>query len=402
VVLVAMAPSVLWLGFKTLPESPALFATALAAWAYLRGLERERLGAALPWLLLAGAMLAVTALTHNALALTFATFVVTLLAFRGFHFPAARVAGWAVVAGVVSLVCFFALLRVLGLALGDYLRVIGAVMHEPGPLVVRLYVGLMEPGLLLLAAPLALLYRPRRDALFFLLWFALATGVVFLLLRNIETRYLLVNLPPLLGLTCLATVALAERWGSRRRRVMAGVALVLVAVAGRAAQPFMEHEVVSGDVDRVIRMLDARYGGPRGYTILTPWPHTDFHYLRVTYPDHIVRSVGREEHYGPTDPVTAIERRYYDGQLLADASELARQRRPWLYYGFESNFTLANVRALAARLPGRSVSAWALKVVRTMTVHTQFARSWMWDDPRYRFTTVLRVGHYRVDEVTPR
>jgi hypothetical protein len=401
VALASMAPIVLWLGFKTLPEAPALFAVVLAIWAYLRSLERPRLGAALPWLLLAGAMLAVTALTRNALALAFATFVVTLLAFRGFRFPVARVVGWAAVVGAASLVIFAALLRLTGLELGDYLRVLGLVMGEPGPLAVRLYVGVMEPGPLLLAVPLALLYRPRRDALFFLVWFTLATGIVFVLLRNIETRYLLLNLPPLLALVCLATAAVADRLRPRPRCALAVTALALAAAAGAVAQPFMEHEVMSRDVDRVIRTLDARYGGPHGYTILTPWHHTDFHYLRVTYPDHLVRSVGRDESHEPTDLVTDVERRHYGGELLADADGLAGQRRPWLYYGFETNFTLANVRVLAARLPAGPIRAWTIRVVRRMTQHNQFARSWMWGDPRYRFTTVLRIGHYRVDEVTP-
>ena len=86
-------------------------------------------------------------------------------------------------------------------------------MSERASLAARLYVGVVEAGVLLLALPLALLHPRRREALFFVVWFALATAAVYLLLHDVETRYLLPNVPALLGLTCLAVGAVTPRLG---------------------------------------------------------------------------------------------------------------------------------------------------------------------------------------------
>jgi hypothetical protein len=399
--LVLFAPGVLWLGGTTMPEVPGLFATILAWYAYLRTLEPARASEWVRWALLAGGAAAVALCTRNALLVACATFGVTLLLFGGFRYDPRRVLLRGLVIAALAALAFAGILWITGIELAAYLRAVGRAIDQRASLAVRLYAGLAQGGLLLAAVPLAFLY-PRRDvARFFLVWFILATGTIYTLLSDVETRYLLPNLPALHGLTCLAVGGLAPRLQRFRFGRPAAVALVGATIAvATLAQPILEHEVMAGDAERVIRRLDARYGGPAGYTLLTTW-NTDFHYLRVAYPDHRILSVEHWEKGKLNEPLTGEEVEHFQGRLLRDAKDLERRPRPWLYYGFESNFALANLARTAGQLPGALGARAGAAIARGM-VQNQFNSGWVRSDARFRFVPVLRIGHYRVDEVLPR
>jgi len=169
-------------------------------------------------------------------------------------------------------------------------------------------------------------------------------------------------------------------------------------VLGAVSQPLLEHEIVSGDVDRTIRRLDDRYGDT-GYTLLAVW-NTDFHYLRVAYPDHRVVSVEHWEYGEPGDPLTGEEIEHFQGRLIRDGKDLARRPRPWLYYGFEYNFAVANLERIRRVLP-EPLRTQTKRLVAENMRQNHFESGWVHGDPHFRFVPILRMGHYRVDEVLP-
>ncbi len=398
--LTLFAPTVLWLGGMTMPEAAGLFTTMVALYAYVRALEPAHPSAWLRWVLLAGTAAAVTLGTRNALLIACATFGATLLLFRGLNYGPRRVVLRGLAVAAVAGLVFAGLLWITGISLAAYFNTIGRAMSERASLAARLYVGVVQAGVLLLALPLALLHPRRREALFFVVWFALATAVVYLLLRDVETRYLLPNVPALLGLTCLAVGAVTPRLQRMRFGRVAGLtAVATTVVTAVLAQPIMEHEIVAGDVDRTIRWLDARYGGPTGYALLAVW-NTDYHYLRVAYPDRRVLSVEHLEYGEPGDPLTGKEVEHFQGHLVRDRNDLARRPRPWLYYGFEYNFAVANLERIRRVLP-HPLGAEAKPLVAGKMRQNHFESGWIRGDPHFRFVPVLRLGHYRVDEVLP-
>lgn len=397
--LTLFAPAVLWLGGMTMPEAPGLFATTVTLYAYVRGLEPVQPSAWLRWVLLAGTAAAVTLGTRNALLLACASFGAALLLFGGLGYGLRRVVLRGLAVALVAGLVFAGLLWITGIDLTAYFTAAGRAMGQRASLAARLYVGVAEAGVLLVAVPLALLHPRRREALFFLVWFALATASVYLLLDDVETRYLLCNVPALLGLTCLTVGAFMPRFRRMRLGRIAGVAAVATTVVvGAVSQPFLEHEIVSGDVDRTIRRLDDRYGDT-GYTLLAVW-NTDFHWLRVAYPDHRVVSVEHWEYGERGDPLTGEEIEHFQGRLIRDGKDLARRPRPWLYYGFEYNFAVANLERIRRVLP-EPLRTRTKRLVAENMRQNHFESGWVHGDPRFRFVPILRMGHYRVDEVLP-
>jgi hypothetical protein len=206
-VLFCFAPSMVWLAFKTLPECPAMFFLALSILSLVRSLEHS----SLRWTILGATALACLALTRNAFALGFAAFATSLVLFGGYRYPLKRVATNTLSIGILSLGIFAAMLIALGIPLAAYLWIFSLAMGEVTPILVRLYFTTLEGGVLFLALPMALSYRPRKEALFFLAWFVLSTVPVYLLLADIETRYLMANLLPLMGLV-LCSAKISSSW----------------------------------------------------------------------------------------------------------------------------------------------------------------------------------------------
>jgi hypothetical protein len=128
--------------------------------------------------------------------------------------------------------------------------------------------------------------------------------------------------------------------------------------------------------------------------------YTDYHYLRVAYPDRQVLSVEHLEYGEPGDPFTGKEVEHFQGHLVRDRNDLARHPRPWLYYGFEYNFAVANLERIRRVLP-HPLGAEAKPLVAGKMRQNHFESGWIHGDPHFRFVPVLRMGHYRVDEVVP-
>ncbi|MCS6877801.1 MAG: glycosyltransferase family 39 protein [Geminicoccaceae bacterium] len=397
--LLATSPVLVWLVGKTLPESPALLATSLALYAFVRSLEAPELRRALPWSMLAAVALVAVALTRNAFLLAPCTLGATLLLFRGWRFPFGRVLARGVLVGGLAVSLSLAALVLLGIAPSAYFWVYGIAGAEHAPWAVRLYAGVMAVGPLLAIFPVVPLHRPRVEAVFFLVWFAFATGAVYLLLADVETRYLLVNLVPLLGLGCLGIGALAARLGARPGRALLAFAVFVVTagVLGRAAQPFLEHEVKADQLDTVIATLDREYRD--GYTLLTAWHHSDYHYLRVVYPHRRIHSVERSHYRRSVTVLDEEDRRFYGDGILLDFDALARVPRPWIYVGFEANPAIANVRRLVAHLPFAGLRAWAFGIVEKVAKRRHFYETWVWREPRIRVVPLFEHGHYRVAEL---
>ncbi len=170
-----VSPISLWLVGKTLPESPALLATTLTLYSFVRGLEPGEGRRALPWLVLASAATMAVALTRNVLLLAPLGLGASLLLVSG-GVPRGRVLGRGLLVAALGLLPLIGALSWLGIELSAYFWVFGYASAEHSPLVVRLYAGVMAVGPIALVCPWALLHRPRREAWFFLTWFALGTG----------------------------------------------------------------------------------------------------------------------------------------------------------------------------------------------------------------------------------
>lgn len=397
----AFAPVVLYLGFKTLPESPAIFFTTLAVYALLRSLDAAKTRAA-AWLLVVAASLCMVGLLKQTLALGFASFVPLLLAFYGDRFPRPRVIGCTLAAGVGSLVLFGAALVAMGLSLRAFLDSLAGVAGEKEPLASLVMNVGTEGGLLFLAAPLALLSTRRRHAWFMLAWFVLTTLPLLLITASIESRYLVQNVPPLCGLVALSLEGLRVRLANRPRLAAAGAALaaMLLLVTGELAQRVSPHEVETDDLHAMLAAIDAEVPDA---SVLVPWEYTDFHWLRFIDPQRPIYTVHarRKQTGGGADATWTAEaqRRWYGERFLTPDDALPTG--PLVYLGFTQTMPIANLRELAGLVPLPSVRAKLDAELAKMSPRSQLHESWLWNDPRYRLDPMLELGHYRALRVVP-
>ena len=390
-ILVMFTPVYLWLGFKTMPEAPALFFASVSVLALLKSLR----GRPLPWLVVGAPCLTIVALLKGTLALSFLSFGLTLLLFNGFGFPLRRIVASCLLIGVGSLVLFAVVLHSLSISLGQYWSTWGVVRNVGDPIIARVVFTLLEAGLLHAALPLSLLVGERRHAVFMSTWFLLSTLPFPILLTHVEARFLLANLIPLMGLVVVSLRGLSVHgrlWRARRLGPIAvAVALVTLVLSGMVAQRVMAHEIEATAMRRLIGDLDIRFG-PGNYSIVVPWLYSDFHYLRVAHPDLDVYTVFRSD---DSQLSARWQKQQYGERAVVSLAELRQLTEPVVYLGFDESMPVANLRRMVHAMPVRCLDEWVSSALAQLSNESHFSASWMYDHPRIRLTQGGRQSHYR-------
>ncbi|MGH8610545.1 MAG: hypothetical protein ACREYF_00480 [Gammaproteobacteria bacterium] len=395
VVMIQFSPIFMWLSFKTMPEIPALLFATLGSYAFLRALQ----GRSVLWLTAAALSMATIAWTKNTLAFLPASLMLSLL-LTGYGFRASDVLRYSVAAGLLSLAVFVLMTFAFDVSLSDYFSSFSTVVSENSPAIAKIAFSALEAGALWIFVPLALLNHRRKAVAFFLIWLIVATAPLLLLVRDIEPRYLLSNFIPLLGLIALSLEALIERMRIRERRYTlrvklgAGVFVGCLIVSSALAQRIIGHEVEIPRIAEAIDALDSRFGN-RQFSLLTPWDYTDFHYLRVMYPQYpvfSVRELGKLE-----DEVwnKVKQKTFYGHRFVRTLDELKTLQRPLVYFGFMENLAVANLREMVAELPVDVLKRKLALSIEQKVEHIPFQDSWIWNDSRVMFVDLFFSGHYR-------
>lgn len=395
----AFSPVCIYMAFKTQPEIPALFLSTLAVFALLCAMK----GRPALWLSVVAAALCATVFLKNAMVLMFASFVLSSLLCKVPDSPRRKLFLYAAVSGSGSVALFFLLLGWMGLDLSAYLAVGAAVQSMSLPRPLWLLNILTEGGLLFLCVPLAFLARQRWKTRFFFLWFLFST-LPFLLLRYVEPRFLIVNLPALAGLVALSWKGFEERAFARNpprpsfQKAAAVVVILSLAVTGGLAQRVMPHEVRWDQQFQILDKLDRRYG-KGAYALLIPWSYTDFHFLRFAFPERSVYNVHTPDLAEAKKPFwsgdLAKTQGYYGARLLRSREEVSAVELPAVYLGFGVNHTAANLLAIADWLHWEKVAAR----IRGAGLLDHLDTSWMWRSLSYSFEPVARAGHYEAFRV---
>lgn len=396
----AFAPIVLWLVGRTGPEISGLILTAISIYSLQRFLAHQ--GRWL-WLIIGSLALGGVVLTRNNMVFAVSGYVLALLSFPPSGYERISVLKGAALMCLGGVLSFTALMLLIGITLDHYLGGIVGVLSETAPWASLIYFTGLEGGLVFLALPLAFIFGNRRDAAFVSVWFLLASLPLLILVSDIEDRYLLPNVFALLGLAGVAAAGLQRRivgWSPVKKLILASAIIMTLFASGLAAQRLMTHEVEMRAVGRVIDRLRETYGPRGGFTLLTPNDVSDFRYLRVAYPDLPVFNVHQEPAWGDSYRRAPRQRLHYGNHFIGSLDELRRLEGPFIYYGFTSNFPVANLRALIKALPIPSdLTAWILAQVSQIARRNQLEESWMWEHPSIRFGAFDRIGHYHFTEI---
>jgi hypothetical protein len=386
-----VSPLSVWLAFKLMAESPAFLFASVSALALARA-SRVNGGRCEAWALLSGASLALSFGTMVYMPLLTLGFAVSLYATRTLdQRRAVRALALAAFAGSATAWIIFS---ALGLAPGDYFRMYEFYRAYEKSWLVNLFGVLTGGSLLWAAVPLAFANRDRRAARRLLLWVVVALLPVMVLSSNyFEARFVIVVAPPLVCLFVLAV----ERLSSGRRMLATQVAALSgVAALSFVSLPFLPYEMSSREIDGIID----DYIEERDAVVLVPWNYTDFHYLRLRYPDRsvlLVQSPVDEE--GAVVDDAAWERRMgqiYGGLFISDLQGLEGfAHRPLYYLGHGRMPPFENL----ARL-GRSIGLPVVSAqIDRMNPLEHVTHSWMWNHPAVKLTPIVQGGHYRLFSV---
>jgi hypothetical protein len=403
-ILTTLSPMILYLAFKTLPEVPAFFFATLALYAVVRNLGEQF---SLRWLALAALALAGLALTRHSLALLLVGFTVAALAFPPNGLPRQRVLWRTALAAAAGVAVTIAILTALGISLERYVLASSLFVKEQ-PVLLRIVSTVLEFGVLWLLVPVAFAACRHPAFGFLFVWFLIATVPILWLFSHVESRYLMQNLVPFIGLAALALDWLAGTTMSRSlSRAPAGAWLAagsaaLLLFANWCVLRLMPAEVnvwhMARIVDQVRQERQVQGSAPQRW--LTAYSYTDFHYLAFAYPDlKIYKPTSTAVPPAERDPRYLREDAYYGGgRLVGSMEDLRRLDGQLVYVGFGETFMVANARRVLDRLPGIDSE----RVLPRDGFLDHFATSWLWGNPEIEFEPLYASGPYKVYEVRPK
>jgi hypothetical protein len=418
--LLIFSPGIVYLGFKLMPEAPALLFASAALALFTQGIGRPSRQILLSGL--AGLALAVSALASWTVPFLFFGFW-SALALLGM--PTSRVRKPMALASVVTWTSFAASLIIglwlLGGSLAAYVDGIAASFSFTKPLAMWMFavfnVGLLGMGLWLLV-PLASMSTDAQTRRFFVVWLALSALPVLVLTAGfMEPRYLTAAIVPFVGLAALGVECLWEclrRWTWRPWMRAACMAVLCMIVMGgtAAAQSVMPYETDANHLFRAVRSeapLDSDI-------ILLPWNYSDFHLLRFVFPEksvYLVQSAATETGELVQDPEWTTNRAaIYGDHFLADAEALTLlSRHRMRYIGWTILPSLQNLHDLLLYLHGSLIDTYwhdsrlhrglrrPLSWLERADFRNHMVESWLWQNPQFPMRQLAQYGQYGIYEV---
>jgi len=275
--------------------------------------------------------------------------------------------------GALAIVFLLFSQELFGLDLLGAIHSVGAVTNLKNPWRMKVWQIIYTFGPFLAVLPFAIASEARQEFRFYGIWLACSILPLVVGLRYMEVRFLMGGAPAMAGMAMLGGEVL---WGwPRRLRLptmrIAGIGLVVLIMAGSNyyIQPKTTYELDTSAYENVMGWI--RKTAPH-QPILIPWGWSDYHFLRMAYPEEPVYLANTSTFFAPTNYVRDVSKcgdtlkRWYGDRYIDDLTALKRLKRPWLFLSWE--------------VPGYNTHHW----------------SWIWDDPNLRRTLVYKHKKYRV------
>jgi hypothetical protein len=398
--LLAGSSIVMYLAFKTLPDTAALTAAIVATYS----LVRARHGGEKIWFAIAATCLSLASLIKAQ-----AAFLVLGYWVAGCLVPVAgmdrrRHCFQGVAAGMSGILLTFGFLHFSGLGIQRFINSYMAALDSGLPVTAKLFNIFTELNVLWILLAVSFLSHRRRELAFMWIWFIVSTAP-FLLITNIEARHLSTNLVAVGGLFALALEALSRRnraWqrcSDWRRLGLSVLGVILVMSCSWLTLFTMPHEVDMRQMNRMLSSLDQRYGAGK-YSILTTTGYTDFHLLRVLWPRVDTYNVNLSAF--AVNTVSADRQQalyaYHRGKCYSHLDELPLDGKPLVLVCYLYTFGAENLKA-ALQFISPELEHWVMGGVPLVNHLYTEGSKWLWDSPYIKMVPINRVGHYLAFEI---
>jgi hypothetical protein len=406
---VALAsPIVLYCGFKTLSEVPALLLVTAACWTFASALDRGPLASARgfaerpsgrpfvdrglplgPGLGLTAVVLAFATLTRITAVVGFVSFVVALPLLADRRYSWRRAWGWATLVVLAHAAVVFAVYLPLGVTPDRFRALAQSVTGRSQGAGVAFYALALTVQALGLLAVIGLRWPMPARQRFALGWAALGSVPYVLSASYLEPRFFYLTVPALAMLACdgLERVKAWTPW-PRAGTAAQYLTLAVLTVVNRAALvPLMPFELDERPYRETMTTLEREHPGG---TVLAPWL-SDFCYLTLSRQDvQVVLAFSRTYGSGAVFSTPGFREWVGASSYAGTPDELAGFPEPWKYVGWTYNPAVLRVQdSLAA------VGLLSSQSPDDMNLLNHLTASWVWSSPRFALAPVQGVGPYR-------
>lgn len=277
------------------------------------------------------------------------------------------------IVGALAVVFLFLSQELFGLDLLGAIHSVGAVTNLKNPWRKKVWRIVFTFGPFLSVLPFAIASEARQELRFYGIWLACSILPLVVGLRYMEERFLLGGAPAMAGMAMLGGEVVWSWLRAVRLPAMriAGIGLVALLLAGSNyyIQPRTTHELDTSAYENVMEWIRKTAPYP---SILIPWGWSDYHFLRMAYPEEPVYLVNTSTFFAPTNYVKDVSKwgeaqeRWYGDRHVDNLVELKRLKKPWFFLSWE--------------VRGYNTQHW----------------SWIWDNPNLRRTLVYQYKKYRV------
>ena len=394
--LVAMTPIVIYLAFKTTPDTTALAAATMATY----GLLSLARGDGKKWLAITAGALAVTALTKAQAVFLPAGFWAAACLIPVSPIERRRLFIWGSISGIAGMLITVLLLKVLSVDIYRFWDSYISATYSDIPLRVKILYLITELGILWPLLIISFLSLRKRKLMLFWLWLILSMLPLLVLIRNLEPRHTAVNLVAVGSLFALMVEVVNQRFSfwqrlsTRAKTAAASFGVIVIMLSNYLIISIMPHDIEIRQIDKMLQALDHRYGAGK-YSIFTPHGYTTFHILRVLWPEvdayniNVRKFAVNEKRF---DRKLALEA-YHHGRYYDNLVELDRNDRPMVLMGYINTFGAENMRDMLQWIS----PSLAEFLMGNLELSEKFFRaeiSWLWASPNVTLEPVERVGHY--------
>ena len=277
------------------------------------------------------------------------------------------------IVGALAIVFLLFSQELFGLDLLGAIHSVGAVVNQKNPWRRKVWTIIYTFGPFLAVLPFAVASEARQEFRFYGIWLACSILPLMIVLHYMEMRYLMGGAPAMAGMAMLGGDVVWD-WLRRLRLPamrIAGIGLVALIMAGsnHYIQPKTTYELDISAYENVMGWI--RKTAPH-QPILIPWGWSDYHFLRMAYPEEPIYLANTTTFFAPTNIARDVstwddaKQQWYGDRYVRNLAALKRLDRPWLFLSWE--------------VPGYNTHHW----------------SWVWGDPNMRRTLIYKHKRYRV------
>jgi hypothetical protein len=212
----------------------------------------------------------------------------------------------------------------------------------------------------------------------------------------VEPRYLASGIIPLAGLGIIGSDVILKKANLIRNYYWIIIVFAGLMVMNKMITNIMPYELDSYSMKNAIQKISDE---DQNAAILIPYAYTDFHYLKIMYPDKSIINVNNIN--GITSGVTKEWknrlRNWYGGSYIDNEKTLRMilNNRNAYYLGWEKYPPAEHIMKIAKYWKFEKVS----NLLARLPLKNHLAEGWMWNNPAYNLEFIRKCGQYKYFKV---